>query len=189
MSFDLQVFELIHSFVGKMRVLDWFSIFLAEYATYLIVIGGIVIILLNGSVRERIKRLLVGALALVLSLGIFGQLLHFFIARPRPFLELGFNPLFMDTGAAFPSRHAITLFIIALIVFSSNRKWGYWFFGFALINGLARIYAGVHWPADILGGFILAAICFYAIRAIVGREDKQKENIVKDIPQSSDMNA
>lgn len=177
MFLDLSAFNLVHSFAGKMRVLDWFSVFLAEYAPYLIVAGGIAIILLNGSVRQKIERTLIGIFSFVISLGIFGKLFHFFMARPRPFEELGFRPLFSDSGAAFPSRHAITLFVIALMVFSVNRKWGYWFFGFAILNGIARVYAGVHWPSDVIGGLVLAAIGFYiaSMFSVGAKENKSNQ--------------
>ncbi len=181
MSLDLSIFNFIHSLVGKMKVIDWLSIFFAEHATYLIIIAGVVFILWSGSVRKKINRIFVGALSLVLSLGIIAQLFYMFLDRARPFIELEFTPLFQEVNASFPSRHAIALFVIALLVASVNRKIGYWFFAFAILNGFARIYSGVHWPSDIIGGFVIATIGFYIVRALVPHQSRVDE--IKIIPE------
>jgi undecaprenyl-diphosphatase len=50
---------------------------------------------------------------------------------------------------------------LAFSIFFLHKKAGYYFMFFALLIGLARIMAGVHFPADILGGFVLGfAISF-----------------------------
>lgn len=186
MSLDLSIFNFIHSLVGKIKVIDWLSIFFAEHATYLIIIAGVVFILWNGSVRKKINRVFIGALSLVLSLGIIANFFYMFLDRARPFIELEFTPLFQEVNASFPSRHAIILFVIALLVAGVNRKIGYWFFAFAVLNGFARIYSGVHWPSDIIGGFIIAAIGFYIVRALAPRESKPNENIAESVSQIQD---
>jgi len=35
--------------------------------------------------------------------------------------------------------------------------------GFSLLNGVARVFAGVHWPFDILGGMALGILSAAAV--------------------------
>ncbi len=86
-------------------------------------------------------------------------LIRIFIERPRPFISHDdFNPLFEPIGFSFPSGHATAFFAIAAVIYSWNKKIGSVFFLAALMIGLARIFAGVHYPLDILGGAILGMI-------------------------------
>lgn len=70
--------------------------------------------------------------------------------------------LFPETSYAFPSGHATFFMALAAALFFSHKKAGYVFIAFAILIGVARIIAGVHFPIDILGGFILGfAIAFF----------------------------
>ena len=81
----------------------------------------------------------------------------------RPFVLFSqVSALFNETGFAFPSGHATFFMALAFAIFFNHKKIGYIFIFFALIIGLARIISGVHFPVDILGGFILGyTIAFF----------------------------
>ncbi|MFA5932427.1 MAG: phosphatase PAP2 family protein [Candidatus Paceibacterota bacterium] len=82
----------------------------------------------------------------------------------RPFLALpNVQSLFFESGFAFPSGHATFFSAIALSIFFLHKKAGYVFMALALIIGLARITAGVHFPIDILGGFVIGGIVSYLV--------------------------
>ena len=53
---------------------------------------------------------------------------------------------------------------MAFSIFCFNRRLGYWFLGLAVLNSLARIFVGVHWPSDILGGFLAAVISILIVK-------------------------
>lgn len=59
----------------------------------------------------------------------------------------------------FVSSHAANS--IALVIFSLgtliNKKWFYLFWLMPILVGYSRIYLGVHYPGDILGGFIIGS--------------------------------
>ncbi|MBI5732405.1 phosphatase PAP2 family protein, partial [Candidatus Jorgensenbacteria bacterium] len=58
-------------------------------------------------------------------------------------------------------------FALAFIVFCLNRRWGVWFMSGALLNGLARVFVGVHWPSDIAGGIIVGLLSAFVITKLV----------------------
>ena len=68
---------------------------------------------------------------------------------------------------AFPSGHTSRAFALAGFLATRNRiRVGAPAFVVAGLVGLSRIYLGVHWPSDVLGGAVLGvalAIAFYAI--------------------------
>jgi len=90
---------------------------------------------------------------------IFKILIH----TPRPFdIFSNVSSLFSETGYAFPSGHATFFMALAFALFFNHKKVSYIFILFALLIGIARIIAGVHFPIDILGGFILGfTIAFF----------------------------
>lgn len=97
------------------------------------------------------------ALTLVIS-----RLLRGFIKRRRPYDALGLTPPVNKrnrTRASYscPSNHASSASVIALAIMSVNQGFGTAVFIFAVITGLSRVAAGVHYPSDILISFALSA--------------------------------
>ena len=75
-------------------------------------------------------------------------------------------PLFSESGYAFPSGHATFFMALAFALFFNHKKAGYVFILFALLIGIARIIAGVHFPVDILGGFILGFFIAFFVKNV-----------------------
>lgn len=70
---------------------------------------------------------------------------------------------------SFPSDHATAAFGIALAVaLFLSMRWGALMFVLGLWIGVARIYVGVHYPGDIAGALLVAALGV-AVMAIIGR--------------------
>lgn len=99
------------------------------------------------------------------------QLIKKSIERPRPCHEVS-NIQNLDlkihcgSGYSFPSSHASNHMALALFIFLAagkmNRKLTWWLFPWAVLVGIAQVYAGVHYPFDILGGFIWGSMVAYA---------------------------
>lgn len=88
-----------------------------------------------------------------------GYVLKEIIRSSRPFVRFtDVHSLFIETGYAFPSGHATFFAALATALYFVNKKVGYLFGFFALLIGLARVIAGVHFPLDILGGFALGML-------------------------------
>ncbi|NUR00170.1 MAG: phosphatase PAP2 family protein [Streptomyces sp.] len=92
------------------------------------------------------------ALAVLVNVPIRG-----FVERPRPFrTHDGLDVLVSGkTDFSFVSDHATITMAVAVGVFVANRKFGVVGIGLALLEGFCRVYMGVHYPTDVIGGFAL----------------------------------
>jgi len=68
---------------------------------------------------------------------------------------------------AFPSGHAATSFAAATILTAAKPRWGPLWFLLALAVGFSRIYVGVHYPLDIVGGAVLGVVVALGLRSAV----------------------
>jgi undecaprenyl-diphosphatase len=111
-------------------------------------------------------------LALALGVaGVLGFLLSFglkpLILRERPDVAWRLIPL--PAGASFPSAHAFNSLAIygTLSLLVARLLHSIWLqllvgglgIGLAILLGMSRIYLGVHWPVDVLAGWLGGALC------------------------------
>ncbi|MEU3659107.1 phosphatase PAP2 family protein [Streptomyces sp. NPDC032940] len=80
-----------------------------------------------------------------------------FVERPRPFKDHdGLEVLVSGKDDySFVSDHATLVMALAVALFVANRKFGIAAIVLALFGGFARVYMGVHYPTDVIGGFAL----------------------------------
>ncbi|MGW1614454.1 phosphatase PAP2 family protein [Streptomyces sp. NPDC002285] len=80
-----------------------------------------------------------------------------FVERPRPFRDhQGLEVLVSGkTDYSFVSDHATIAMALGVGLFVANRKFGLAGIGLALLEGFCRVYMGVHYPTDVIGGFAL----------------------------------
>lgn len=105
-------------------------------------------------------------LALVTS-----TLVKYALATPRPFIAYPeITPLF-HYGAyeSFPSTHAAVAGAIAFALFIYYPKTGMWFGFFALVIGFARVFAGIHFPIDIVAGYAVGIVSALILHAVFDR--------------------
>ena len=110
------------------------------------------------------KKIKLSLMINLIGVTIINNLFKVIIARPRPDI----NRLVDETGYSFPSGHAITSmvfygYLIYLIYkYVDNRKIKIPLMIFLIllipIIGLSRIYLGVHYTSDVMGGFLLGVV-------------------------------
>jgi membrane-associated phospholipid phosphatase len=89
------------------------------------------------------------------------------VDRPRPSAKL-VDVREVATGLSFPSGHAVTTVLLYGFLFYaagqalSDRRLRYLVQALcvmiAVLTGLQRVEAGVHWPSDVLGGALFAGL-------------------------------
>jgi undecaprenyl-diphosphatase len=79
------------------------------------------------------------------------------VERPRPFLDHAGLEVLVEgkTDYSFASDHATLGMAIAVGLFLVSRKLGLVAIAVAFFQGFARVYMGVHYPSDVIGGFAL----------------------------------
>jgi membrane-associated phospholipid phosphatase len=78
-------------------------------------------------------------------------------AEPKPLVRT-------PTDASFPSGHAATSFAAATVLSFAWPRWAPAFYLLALAIGFSRVYVGVHYPLDIVGGALLGIGVAIALR-------------------------
>ncbi|MEU5704834.1 phosphatase PAP2 family protein [Streptomyces aurantiacus] len=80
-----------------------------------------------------------------------------FVERPRPFVDHeGLEVLVAGkSDYSFVSDHSTLMMAMGVGLFLANRKFGFVGVGIALLGGFCRVYMGVHYPTDVVGGFAL----------------------------------
>ncbi|MGW1139160.1 phosphatase PAP2 family protein [Streptomyces zhihengii] len=95
---------------------------------------------------------LAAGIALLINIPIRG-----FVERPRPFNDHeGLEVLVQGkTDFSFVSDHSTMAMAVAAALFVAHRRFGTAALALAFAEGFCRVYMGVHYPTDVIGGFAL----------------------------------
>ncbi len=182
MQVDVSIAHFFNGIAGRTATLDGAIVFFAQYFPYLVAVGFLYFAFKRGTHPlsfspskewERIRLIVEGIGAgVVARIGV--EVIRVFVHRPRPFVDNhAIVALLNETSYSFPSGHAAFFFALSTIVYLHNKRWGWMFFAASILNGVARVAAGVHYPTDILGGAILGILVGFAVQAICARRQRQ----------------
>lgn len=154
---NVSLFFSIFDLNGRSRILDQSMIFAAAPLIYLALLF-VFFLGLKGEIREK-KAFLLIILALPIAVLLI-KTIHLFFFEPRPFVTFNFAPIVMEAAnnASFPSRHTTFAAVLAFAFTYFKSKWSPLLLLLMLWIGLSRVYVGVHYPLDIIGGFAFGAI-------------------------------
>ena len=109
--------------------------------------------------------------AIVAKFGVAG-LIRFLYPIERPFAANGLDALINQNPLepSFPSGHATFFMALAVyFILVGNKKLGWFILVSALAISVARVAAGVHWPSDIVAGWLTGAAISFVVFKIANR--------------------
>ena len=113
-----------------------------------------------------------------LASAITSDILKNFFGRVRPDLV---QQLDLISSPAFPSGHAtnaavVYLLFIMLVPQARHPAWQLAAAAMILLMGLSRILLNVHWPTDVIGGWMLGASFALMAAAVISFRREQRQN-------------
>lgn len=139
--------------------------FFATFLIFFLFLGLGILWVIDGKIK---KEQVIHALAACLISWSIAFLIKHFFPTTRPFLinHKEIEVIFAPTDGAFPSEHTTLAFALAVTIYLHDRKVGWVFLISALLIGVARVIANVHYPVDIIGGAFLGTIVAVIIEKI-----------------------
>lgn len=129
----------------------------SEYAVWVMIALLVIVWFLGDPSKQRIVFYACVASIVALVLAKWG--ISPAVGHPRPFVEGTVHQLVAHVpDPSFPSKHASFVFALSAASFFIGRRFGSWMMLLAVLTGVSRVYVGVHYPGDILGGFILGSL-------------------------------
>lgn len=184
-----QIFFTLHGLAHQSCPTDKIIIFLADYLPYILIVLTIVYAFRADFGRFSLKNpfgifkkrmgFLLDTLGLATISWLVTDILKGIINYPRPFIVFKetITPLFTHGGMdSFPSGHAAFFSALALSFFIADRRLGYIATACALLIGVTRVISGIHFPIDILFGYLiglLVVMLYYLITDIKKRSLKE----------------
>ncbi len=113
--------------------------------------------------------------ALIIS-GMFTLVFKDLLARPRPYdiLDGGIIPLVTETTFGIPSGHALMTFVVwgYFAIWMKKRAITIAVIIYIVLQGISRMYLGVHFPQDVIAGWLLGSVILWLYTTQIDRVDK-----------------
>lgn len=172
-NFDKSLFIIINEFHVKLPAeLNYFMILITLYGRELFLPFVLGLIFIFGGKNGK-KAVVVTAISILILIPIV-SITKDYIERPRPFVPNLETLVSVDTtNYSFPSGHSTVIVagcVTILVLFKGNKYTKILPILLVIDAGLvcfSRIYVGVHYPFDVLGGFFLGSGISFLIISLV----------------------
>lgn len=149
----------MNGWAGMNPLLDNLMIFCARYLIYIAFLAAAICVAML-IYKKQWRTVIYLAASLIVSFILLKLASHLFFEL-RPFQTHHLTQLVAHaTGSSFPSDHttATAALGLGLVFFTRFKKIGFSILAAAVLIGFARVFVGIHYPYDILGGLATALI-------------------------------
>ncbi|CAB3288360.1 Lipoprotein B [Methanocaldococcus lauensis] len=154
-NLNIYLFYLINSHYN--HILDIIMLLISKTVYPIVFITTTLIYLKNRKLGLKLAFSLFLAVLIIFSL-------KYLINEPRPYIVLENVHLLCFEGnePSFPSGHTTYAFTLATsLLLNYSKKIGLLFLIWAIFVGYSRVYVGVHYSFDVIGGLIIGIFCGY----------------------------
>lgn len=173
-SLDTTAFQAINGLAGRSPALDAVGTFCADQLIWLMAIAvlvraGMLAFRHDARAASYLAAVMRGSAAVAFSLAgnwLFGRFVHF---RERPFVAL-YGVHILGTAPygwqSFPSGHSAAAFAMAFSIWFEDRHAGLVLLASAVAVAVGRVFSGVHYPLDVIGGALAGFLWACAARGL-----------------------
>jgi undecaprenyl-diphosphatase len=161
---NLFIFQYLNNSAASSDFFAQVVIFFAtEFGWFLI--GGLLVYLFMHKDKTKGVRDVTVVISAAILAWIAAESIKLSFPEPRPFsiLQNAHALIRPEDLQTFPSGHATFFSALAVALYFYHRRLGVLYALSAFLIGIARIAAGVHWPLDILVGYILGGFIGIAV--------------------------
>jgi len=171
-----QILLFVNGMAGRSQFLDSIMLFFARDLVY--IVFGTALFCIGMYIRKKEWQPVVYFFATMAVSFVLLQFMSFLNVDHRPFMDHHLTQLLAHApGKSFPSDHTTvsTAIAIGVLFFTRFKKVGALLLVAAVVIGTSRVYVGVHYPADILGGLLtgfLGGLVVYGIKRLISKNAK-----------------
>lgn len=139
--------------------------FLASFLLWFMLFGLLILWFVDGKIK---KEQVVHALFATASAWILAHIIKALFPTLRPF-QINGGPtevIFPLTNGGFPSGHTAAAFALGITIWKHDKKVGWVYLVSALLVGVGRVLANVHYPIDIVGGMVLGIVDAFLVEKL-----------------------
>ncbi|PWW29712.1 PAP2 superfamily protein [Cytobacillus oceanisediminis] len=177
LKMDVKIFNAINRISGRFAPLDLLMILISNKARYVFLFTLAAMWLAKGPARRTAKK---AAFASLLAL-VLNRIIKLFYFKPRPFVRSKVGILIPSKrDSTFPSKHTVLVFAASVVIRSGNRFIGRVLCWLSALTGFSRIWAGHHYPSDIIGSALIgSAVGWITDRCFKMDSSEEKEEFKK----------
>ena len=162
---DQSFFYILNGLLGNNGFFDVIIKFTSVYLVYCVPLALLISWFIYKNDRDHIA-MLKATIASVFMWQVPTRIIAWLWYRPRPIVALADTKelMFHVPSYSFPSDHSTFLMALASYFYLLGyKKVGIWTGIIAIIVGVSRVIAGLHYPGDILAGWLLGIIGAYLL--------------------------
>ncbi len=165
---DTEIVLWLNQWAGRFAVLDAVEkLIVSDYfipVCFALCLMGSWFVGQDVSARDGRQRAVLTALASVGFASLVVLILNQYYFRERPFVDHDITVLlYQPTDSSFPAHPAAVAFAMASAVWQRSRKLGTFLYALAGLWGLSRVYGGVFYLSDVIGGAVIGVVMSYLI--------------------------